>query len=386
MPERIVGTPTRIESDAERMISYRHQEHSWQTADGVTHLMVNRGTLSPGASLTLYSSSDSGQSWTQSFALENTNSYATSDGVLVGDDLWLVYSSSDATILFSVLHYDAATQTWSLRQTEPVFVSDTHNALNPGLAVDSLGAAWCALVAQDNATADINIRMIQRQPDGSEWVDTDLIFGATDNESIERSARPLLTSKGMGMVYSVHEKIYWAYRLNDWPASQPWTEITLFTSAEPVDTDPYASHFNLAADSKKNLHMAVADHGRLLYFRFNNNKQLWAAPRALTRDIKSNYVQAAVVNETNTVALLTNNQNGYIRVFQSTDAGKTLVYTDLLTHAAAPSGSGISYANPRMETPSAISSPLPVLQQYVDGALQKLLRFAVPASVPATAP
>ena len=42
----IQATLTDLTSSTERMISYRHQEHLWQTADGAYHLVFNRGALS----------------------------------------------------------------------------------------------------------------------------------------------------------------------------------------------------------------------------------------------------------------------------------------------------------------------------------------------------
>src|ERR1700750_2260659 len=52
-PVAVLAQPTDLTSSSELMISYRHQEHMWQTPDGALHLVVNRGTLRPNPGLVL---------------------------------------------------------------------------------------------------------------------------------------------------------------------------------------------------------------------------------------------------------------------------------------------------------------------------------------------
>lgn len=368
--EVIMGEATGIESDAVRMISYRHQEHAWQTSDGATHLMVNRGDLSPGASLGLYSTGDLGDSWTNSISLNNTNSYASSDGVLIGDQLWIAYSSSASSILFAILDYDSVA--WRLTAVERVFLSSDESAINPALVVDRAGAVWCAFVTRHNETSDATIHMSRRSPSG-EWTDTGLTFGATDNISVERSARPILTPHGIGMVYSVHETLTWASRQDSWPVDEAWDESVLFERSSQ-DLDPYASHFTIARDGRGDLHMALSELGRLRYFRFIAATQTWQ-DRLISGDIRATYPQIAINAQTDGIMIWSNNQNGSVRLTQSLNWGGSFSVTDVLMH---PFGGGdISYQNPRIEAPSLVTGLAVVVQQYVDGPLQKLLRFQV---------
>src|ERR1051325_6664478 len=133
------GTPTTITSDSDRMISFRHQEHSWQTADGATHVMVNRGSLSPSAPLTLYKHAAGGQTWTSMLTLQSSGQYSTLDGALVGDDLWVTYSSATGSILFSILHYDPTALTWSVTLTQTAWNGAGQTAINPAFAIDTNG-------------------------------------------------------------------------------------------------------------------------------------------------------------------------------------------------------------------------------------------------------
>ena len=72
---------TDLYSSSERMISYRHQEHMWQTADGALHLVINRGTLTPAPGLALYCSFDGGSTWLlmQALPIPTTNPCSTAN-------------------------------------------------------------------------------------------------------------------------------------------------------------------------------------------------------------------------------------------------------------------------------------------------------------------
>lgn len=367
----IVGSDTGIESDAVRMISYRHQEHAWQTSDGATHFMVNRGSLSPGASLTLYSTFDQGQTYSPGLSVNHTNGYASSDGLLVEDQLFLAFSTTASTILFAQMNYEVATSSWSLVRLERVFKSEQFDAVNPGIVMDRNGDFWCAFVTKDKVSGDAQIRLAHRAFASSTWTDTSLGFGAVDSLSLERSARPMLTPTGIGMVYSVHQTLTWAARDDTWPPEQAWTETPLFVRSTE-DLDPYASHFSVARDSLGNLHMALADQGRLRYFHFSATSEAWT-DRLISFDISASYPQVAVNAMSDVVMIWTNTAVGNVKLSQSTDHGVSFTGTDLLIHPFG--GPDVSYQNPRVEAPSSVLGPVLVVQQYVDGDMQKLLGF-----------
>lgn len=384
----IQGSVTMLESDAERMISYRHEEHMWQTSDGATHVLINRGSLFLStASLQLYSSFDNGNSWIVTSYLNNTDASSTADGVLMDNNLGLVYSTADGSILYTSLTYDSLLQSWSFNKTEVVFASDKFTALNPAITIDAKKTIWCAFVNINNINQDANIKLSQRQL-GKTWKDTGLIFGVTDNFTKYggRSTRPVITSNGVGMVYTVHENMFWAYRINTWPLTTPWVTQPLYTNTLPYDTDPYNSHFSIAADSAKNLHMATVDNGELKYLRFINKTQTWDPVRTLSKDVSATYPQVTVADtmtERNTLAIFVNSFAA-VTVLQSKDAGNTFVLTNTLTHDLS-SDSNMDYTNPRIETPGKSTNPIPVFQQFVDGSIQRLMYFEVPAIIPTKA-
>lgn len=201
----IQATLTDLTSSTERMISYRHQEHLWQTADGAYHLVFNRGSLSSVPGLTLYSSYDGGSTWSFRLAFADTDDDSTADGVLAGDDLSIVYRTAAGNTGFVQLRYDATLRAWAQVASETAYASTQYEAVNPALAIDSRGTVWCSLVARDRVSNDVNIRMLSRAGGGNVWTDTGLIFGPADHRSIERSARPVALPGGLGMVYAVRE-------------------------------------------------------------------------------------------------------------------------------------------------------------------------------------
>lgn len=370
-PGTIRGVPTSIKSVADRMISYRFQEHMWQTADGATHVMVNIGTWMSEGALTLYSTFDAGLSWVPSgIALPQSGGASTSDGFLDGDDLLVVYSGKAAEIRFARLRYDPAARTWSLAKRELIYKTSAAFAMTPAIAADAQGRLWLAFTNQDRATADFSIKMMVKPRRGA-WSDTGLVFGGVDNLSNERSGRPIATTAGMGMVYSVHHELFWAERAGDSPLTAAWASQHIYTAASPM-SDPYGSHYSVVADDASNLHLLSVDGGQLVYSRRLAADDAWQS-RVLTEPVKATYVQVVIVQ--GRVMLITN-RGANLAVFESSDGGDTIAQTYSLTHAA-PQGAE-DYSRPRVEAPSRSASPVPVLQQYFDGTYQGALFFAVP--------
>lgn len=204
------GKPTNLQSNTERMFALRHQEHMWETGDRATHVIINRGEKTAGDSLQLYSSFDQGVTWVAGPALADSDRYSTSDGYLDGDILYVTHATPAGVVRFTALRYVPGSGRWSLLRSETAYSSAGTIAINPAMAPDAAGTIWLAFVANDIATGNYSIRMVRNTPQQNGWTDTGFVFGAVDNTAIERSARPVATATGVGMVYTVHEKVYWA--------------------------------------------------------------------------------------------------------------------------------------------------------------------------------
>jgi hypothetical protein len=395
-----------MSGDVDRMISYRHQEHSWQTSDGHIHVMVNTGVSAPGvigggSGLTIFSSSDNGVTWTSGPNLANTGVYSTSDGVLVGNNLNLVYSTNRSpggdggSIQFVVLGYDTQ-HGWTLGTPEKVFDASANNyavvGLNPSIVIDqhTQPRIWCAFITENIGSSSTyppsSIRLAERDPSAAGWQDTGLIFGPTTVEQVvpttsvptapgvARSARLTVTSNGIGMLYTVHQSFFWTRRLDASAITAQWAAPkAIFTSALPYDTNPYGSHFSVVADNQHNLHLAMVDHGRLLYARYVDSNKAWTQPRVLADgSIKATYPKISLVNGVLEIFV---NAGDNVWGYQSTDNGTTFPSTNtyLLTHdgitTETPGYTGSpDFSNPRVEVPAILNTlTIPVLQQYKDG-------------------
>ncbi|MFO0898532.1 MAG: hypothetical protein U0836_14010 [Pirellulales bacterium] len=373
-PVEILGSPTALTSTSDRIISYRHQEHSWQTADGALHIIINCGAQSRGASLVLYSSFDGGTTWQAMTSFAGSDRTSTCDGELVGGQLLVVYPDNSDDLRLADLSYNAGTRQWSFNGTQFVAKSALVKYLNPALTKDARGRTWCAYVLQNPRTSSVEIRLSYQPAGATSWSDTRLTFGVVGSGGVKRSARPVQLLDGVGMAYSVDASIYWAKRLDEWSEDSAWAVSTIFTG-QP-DADPYASHFSVATDAFGNVHLAAVDAGRVVYARLLRGELAWRPAVELTGFAGANYVQTSLCS--GNLVVIGNTSDQTLRLYQSSDAGGTFAYTGHLSHAPAPAGSNISYDLPRLEAPGLSSSPLPVFQQYQQGTTEKLLFFSAP--------
>jgi hypothetical protein len=371
--EQIPSSPTTLTSTADRMISYRSQEHMWQTADGATHVIVNRGPRRDRRSLALYSTHDGGVNWDYTnVSLPGSNGSSTSDGYLVGNRLHITWDFGASAIRYAELVYDPVSKGWVLDSSMEVIDAPDSAALTPAMAVDALGRQWLAFTHKNQTTGDFSIKMMRREAGGGAWVDTGFVFGPVDNLANERSGRPIATSRGMGMVFTVKAETYWAERRNEWALEQAWPRAPIYTKTEPSN-DPYGTHFSVVADADSNLHMTSVDGGKVVYSRYLVSDRQWVT-RILTDNIKASYVQTTLSGGN---VLLISNAYTYLSVFQSADNGSTFALTQTLVHPAPVDGE--SYNRPRLESPAVVTAgAVPVLQQYVDGRRQRAMFFAVP--------
>lgn len=370
-PMLVPSTPTAIvgTGDDERMISYRHQNHMWQTPDGAVHALVNVGSQPSGAALRMYSSPDGGVTWVPGLEIAGTDGVSTSDGLLAGSRLYVTYGTSDGGIALAALDYDATAGSWQVSATETVFSSPTVHAENASVARDANGRFWVAFTTFDRDSGNFAIRLWCRS--GGTWADTGLTFGTPDPVN-ERSARPVAVRGGMGMVYSLHGTLYWATRQNGDPETQAWTQQPIYTNVGS-DKDPYGSHFSVAVDGQGNVHVALVDASQLKYARMLAGRQVWRTT-TISGPVQVAYMQMLVAGSR---LMIVSNTKTLLAVFQSADTGVTWTQTHLLTH---PVGDA-DYGNPRNEAPGNVTQgTVPVLQQYrtLDGSAQGAISFGVP--------
>ncbi len=377
----IYPTVTSITSTADRMISYRNQQHSWQTSDGAIHLMVNRGSVPTGDSLALFSSFDNGVTWFQEFTLPDTDAFSTSDGWLAtvgtGSSLLIAYATSQATgnIMYVAAAYNGSGQTWTLAALQTAVSTATFSGSNPAFALDSLGNVWCGFTAQDRTTLTYQEMLAYRPAKSLTWYLTSLVFGGPD-AYVQHSLRPVPYTGGIGMIYQSGASMYWAHRLNGATMNSPWDTTQMYTGLPPYSQDPYNSHYSVIADGQNNLHLAFIANQQLLYMRYISSTGLWGSVRPLTTSAINAAYPQTVLAAGNLVIMVNNLQSA--EVLQSTDNGNTFTLTQGLLHTPPPPGSALYYGNPRLEAPGRSTSPIPVFQQFVNGPIEQLMYFQVP--------
>ncbi len=374
----VAGSATGLTSTADRMISYQHQRHLWQTDDDAVHVLLNRGALSLGAPMALYTTFDGGNNWTSTSALPSGNQYTTSDGILTGSTLTVVYSDLFSNIRIVALGYDSATKHWSRSSTELVASDPLRKLVNPTFAYDSSSRIWCTYVRYTPRPYSVSIRLSYKQIGSPAWTDTNLNFGDVGIEGIRRSARLVRLPAGVGMIFTVEDTLFWAWRLNEWPENAPWNVSTIFVGQK--DIDPYSSHFSLADDGLGNLHLATVDGGRVLYSRLFSGDVDWQPIVELAGFENTNYVQTSLSN--GNVLVLGSNNNS-TKAYRSIDGGSTFYYSYLLSHQSPPADGSISYDLPRLTAPETASERIPVLQQFRQSDAQSLLFFSPTLSIAA---
>jgi len=386
-PPELPGATLSLTATSDRAISYRNQQHMWQTDDGRTHLLLNRGFQAPGAALALHVSNDNGRNWALGPALSETDYSSTSDAFLSGSTLFAAYSTTAGAVRSVQFAYNAASGTWTRGNAQGVFPRvEGQRAYTPALTSDAGGTRWCCATLQDQATLEVVLRVAYRRPgSGSAWVDTGLDFGERHTEPADggtRSAgRPIRVSGGIGMLYTLRGQIWWAERRDGWAPSRPWT-TTLVHEAPPSDAmvrGKYGGHYSFLSDTDGNLHLATVEDGRGLYLRRLAATGAWDAPREILGTPVAAFTQVTLCGDTLLLIVSTGTES---KVFQSLDSGDTFRNTHVLTHPPAPPDGSVDYGSPRQESPGRSADPVPVLQQFTTGRVQRFLHYEVPVSRP----
>jgi hypothetical protein len=369
--EIVVPTPTNLQSNEDRMISYRHQERMWQTTDGALHLVINRGTLN-GGGLALFSSFDGGRQWVLALPFASTGRESTVDGELNGTLLSLMIGEAAGTIRRQVLQYDTTTRTWVSQSSEPAVVSAELYAINPAGITDRQGIVWCAFLARDRASGNHSLRLARRSLDGT-WALTGDVLGGSD-QSQARSARPILTPEGVGIAFRVRNAFWWASRIDGAELSAAWDQLLVNVDTPQRDlNDPFASHFGAVADDQQAIHLVLVDERDVLYFRRDPVLGAWSAPRAIDGPRRSTYVQIGWNGAKIVVAIPANVGSGV--VLTSADGGSSFVEEHSLV-VPTPTA-GVTYEFSRPEMPSRWFGPLPILQQYAQRRQQRLMVYEI---------
>lgn len=367
------GQLTGIESDSKEIISYKHQEHFWETEDGALHVTVQRE-----GSMSLYSSFDEGNTWSEMLSTQAYERPDSSDGFFYNNAIYNTFATENGNVGVAKITYDPNRQRWTdLGRSNPVPLGSGVTASRPTIVGDQLGKwLWIATPTENRRTWKKLINLFYSPNDGVNWIDTGLRLGTSNFKN--KAARIVALADRVGAVYSDVDGDYmvvkWAYRLNSWGASQAWSEQEIGRHPRKVYQDPVGTHYNVAVDSANNIHVVTSDGGNLLYFRYDSTNNTWQ--NSVTHEgSKTAYTQLSITQDGRVFVIYNSGKD--IKVIEGNDQGE---FTDY-AYLTPPSGLGLNYYFPRLETPSLVrGNTLPILLQAAEtgsNGAQVLLHFPV---------
>lgn len=368
-----VGNTTNVSSPISGLISERFQKHSWFTSDGVLHMLLRVPQL------TLYSSDPTYTTFTAEFVLgASSQTSTTSDGILIGDILYLVYSDSSGNIDFAILNYSAVTKLWTAGQSSVVVTGP--NNVRPSIAIDDAGAYWVGCV---NETSTLDTFQVFTGTDGLHWTaKAAKLPGASATQL--RSLR-MLNVQGAGLAAIYSNNNVWGISLK--PNGSSWVnEGPFFKRVNPVQNDPHCEHFSCHSDGAGNIHFLSGDGNYSgVYYRYNVPALTLFGPLTFSgtqSTIRAAYMEVAGDTGGNLFAVFSAtvpaNPSGILNClssWKSADNGNTWTEGVVLV----PPYPQTNEARPEIpEMPEGLRYPFPAFQQVAQAFLpQSLISYLV---------
>lgn len=367
-------TLTNLVGSVDTGLSFRFQEHSWITSNGLNHVAFNDGTALRVFSETAPALFD------RTLTLRDSVSTSSADGFLDKGILTLIWSTN------SGLNYGrffwSGTQ-WKAKQSIlPVTPPQGCSAQRPTIAKDSLSRLWLAFTCLDSTATVDKLVVAVSKDSGTTWLAVDLGLDVVGKAGTVHG-RATSAGKYVTVIYTYGGQftdqsfVRGEAQHADGDPIDAWKYATLqqynYTGSGP---DPYGSHFSVLGSADGVTHLITNDGSNaLVYFRstgagFGKGKQLLSAA--------SNPAYMQLSQAANGDLYVSVNAKATLQVLQSTDNGTSFTPFVHLSHVADPS---LDYNHPRMEAPSFVRDVLPVWQEveYLDvtpaayGALEYLI-------------
>ena len=216
---------------ASYLIVSRPQDHMVQTADGVLHMVINRGL---GEGLVLVSSDDGGATWDSVFRFGFGNPLSTSDiRLLDGQDVMIVsYLNGGNNVAFAMFAYDPMTGLWTnIAESIVDRDLDAPDTVHPTVVLAPDGTILIAYT--DEVEGGLRVVLQQSSDNGLTWTETVL-----SQPGVEiGSARAIAVGATEGVIYSNSDTMYWL----TWDDSGTW-HMEVIDPAGTVGS--FASHFS----------------------------------------------------------------------------------------------------------------------------------------------
>lgn len=393
-----------VSSGSIYMESHRTQRHSFVTADGTTHVIVNTGASS--SALKIYSF-NGGTNWVNTYTWTNTDGASTEDLALntVTGDMSVIYTNSGgASVLFDELTWNSTTNTWALASgfTEQTAVANTWTGYTtsmqfaqPSFVRDYAGNVWAAYLSgptplYTGTPSNTLIQISYRAAAGTTFASkSGLLFANNDAAGgyVEHAPRLVATTpygsgtSGVGLLYQSNQTLYWAQRLDTQSTTTQWSGSTIAgVTLPPLQSTIDDTAFSVATDLNSGklyaASTAINSGGSQVIYTMKfaagpaNPNGVWYGTAQLTPSAWTTaYTKVALSwNITYGTTIWVNvNSGGSLATFYSTD-GLSYNFYAYLTHSnGTPPGATPSFSSPRIEAPewtNASGNPPPVWEQY----------------------
>ena len=353
----ITGTASGISNGSEGMISSRFQEHSWVTDDGAIHILANTNEQ-----LTLYTAKAGTNEPNFEIAaiLDNSNKSSRSDGLILGNTLYLTYSTDNGGLAFSTLSYNDETTSWTAESSHFSDPFPSTKFQRPSIAVSEDGTIYVAFTSTKNTTDKTRLRAAYSKDGGSSWILDDRSINNTSNNG-RMSGDIMTTDNGVGLLYTNGASLNWVeVSTKTTDRNNPLTEQVLLTQGKR-QKDPKGTHFSSLTDTDGNIHVATNNgKQRVIYLRYDNDSADWEEPVEITDYKSGSYMQISILENDSLLLSHDARRDGekYLEVAGSTDGGKNWSKQARLEQQISANP-----GNPRVEAPSYAQESLPIFQQ-----------------------
>lgn len=364
----VSGSLSDIYGRSERVISYRNQEHMWETADGRQHLFVNLGRDDRDQNLALYTRVAENE-WQQQLVLPRSDQFSSLDGFLDGGTLHLVFSDSSEAIIYAALEYFSGPDRWAAVAIDTVYDGAAGPASIPTISRDSYERLWAGFTLHENDSGHVRLSVLFSEDQGLNWSNSLAPFGSA-NSAMAKATRVVKVNDGIGIIYT--DEIpgeperelsgHFLYRADSEPPGGGWSSQTLWSKTIPADElhDPFGTHFNALTDHLGRVHVLYAVDGQLVHRAYPDAGNHWSPAQFLSSSTRVAYMQLSQSMDGNRLYAIYN-QYAQLYVLESVDNGASFHQAALLRRPMA--GTILDSSRPRVETPSYFSNFLPVLSQ-----------------------
>lgn len=350
----ITGISTPIKGGNEGMIASRFQDHSWVTDDGAVHILANVEDT-----LTMYSSRNDGASWKKMAVLRQSREFTRSDGILVGNDLYNIYTASNGRLRLATFKYSESKFSWKLSSDLALPKTAGLKLEHPSITVGPDGLIVVTASAKEQRTRKTSLKIFSSENGGESWT---MESGSIANKAGDgRIVGDIMTTdKGVGILYSDGPTLNWV-ELDKLGSSFSILEPEQILIKGDEQVDPNSTHFSSLIDEEGNIHVATNDGlGHTVYLRYDKSRGGWDDPVQIAGYYSGEYMQISTLEDGSLqIAYNVRRDEGrFLEVSQSLDGGDSWDVIAELTQDIVRNPGNI-----RMETPAYGKDSLAVFQQ-----------------------